>query len=134
MAFTLFLNFFYLMIGKASESMDCTIGSTVSLFFWSSKSTAELSMAKPASTKKVKLSKNVIIISQDIIRNKKRGKNVSLAVSLLVIFCSGLVIQRAPRSIPTMEIMEETILNQLRSTWMPRPFWNTVVWDPVEKP
>jgi len=44
----------------------------------------------------------------------------------------GSVIQRAPFNIPMIEKMDETILNQLRSTRMPSSFSKMFDCEPVQ--
>ena len=70
--------------------------------------------------------------SQANIRKKNKGKNIIFAVHPSVTFCSGSVTQRAPLSMPAIERIDETILNQLKSTFIPNPFSTEYTCEPLK--
>ncbi len=121
------------MTGKTKESIDWITGSTVILLACESSSTTELRINNPARTINEKLCKKVIIVSQANIRQKNNGKNANFAACPLVTCSSGSVIQSAPVSIPPIERIDDTMLNQLRSTFIPSSFSKMFVWEPFKE-
>ena len=90
-----------------------------------------LSSNVPPITKTVKLSKNIITITQADIRNRKSGRNATVLIQLYVCFSMGSRVHVAPDRMAAIEMTVETTVNQERSSCVPYAFSNLICEEPV---